>query len=204
MFYSNGRSSEKYLGQPESVPFYANQILTRKIINISAVYLVLESVPVQSTNYGLLSILVSWKLDKIAVIAKSHDAAFTSTRGLARVLRFFHFCNHLLKGFRDVLVQPRASFGEGAFKLLGQFATLLGRHLPLLHLEVALIAHDDKRHPICPLTAGSASSSSGKTRQVTCQISIPDDSRSCRGGCGSCRKIAWKRLSRRACSHGYR
>ena len=45
-----------------------------------------------------------------------HNAAFAPPSRLARVLRFLHLGNHLLKRFPHVVVQPCASFRKAAAK----------------------------------------------------------------------------------------
>lgn len=77
-----------------------------------------------------------------------HDAAFPPTRGLAWILRFLHFSNHLIKGFGYIGIQASAGLCEAALELLSQLAAIFCRDLSLVKPEIAFVSNNHYRHPI--------------------------------------------------------
>lgn len=76
-----------------------------------------------------------------------HDDALVSASRLAGVLALLDFGDHQIEGLLHVLVVPGACLRPGAFELLGESLSVIGRDLALGRVEVGLVANDDEGDP---------------------------------------------------------
>lgn len=79
---------------------------------------------------------------------RSHHNALAAPRRLGRLLELLDLSDHQIKRPLDVVVQPGTGLGERAVQLFFQTPALVQRDLPLVGLEVALVANHDQRYLI--------------------------------------------------------
>lgn len=82
---------------------------------------------------------------------QSHDNTFIIPRGLRRVLGLLNLANHQIKSPAHVDVEPSTGLGETAVELLCELATFFNLNLSLVFVEIALIADNHERNPVCAL-----------------------------------------------------
>ena len=56
----------------------------------------------------------------------SHQTTLVTARGLAWILRFLNFCDHVFESVGNIFVESCACLGEAAFEFFGQFPAVFG------------------------------------------------------------------------------